>query len=76
MRKFRYIEPGEDDEAVVVILTEEELLAGPWVDYTKKNHEKYVALCTRTGMSIPPPLTNEDIIDEFIVTHWAEVVVE
>ena len=57
-----------------IVVTEEQILTGPWAEFTRQNHQKYLALSERTGIPIDP-LTEEDIIKEFITCNWAEEIV-
>jgi len=68
MRKFRYIEPDENDQVKEIILTEEDILRQCWEFWSRKMMEKY-----------GPDhewITEKNCIEDWIVGHWASEITE
>lgn len=63
-RRWSYIYPGENDEAVEEILTEDEIL--------REYYPYWSAQMTRVGKS--DMLTAQNCIDDWVMIHWAKEV--
>ncbi len=63
MRYFKYIEPGDNEEAIEVTMSEKEILQSYWLYWRGQMENKY-------GKS-HPLITEENCIEDWVVVHWA-----
>ena len=63
-RIWRYVEPGDDDQPVTVVMTDAEILEEyfPWWSVQMRKVGKDTLI------------TPENCIDDWVVVHWAEPV--
>jgi hypothetical protein len=63
MKKYKFIEPGENDEVIETILTEDQIIEEYWEFWSRKMTEKYG--------SDHEFITTENCIEDWCVSHWA-----
>jgi hypothetical protein len=68
LRKFKYVEPDEDDQVKEVILTEEDIMAEYWEFWSRKMAEKF-------GED-HELITQQNCLEDWLVSHWAFEVKE
>lgn len=65
MRRFTYVEPGEDDEPVFVTVSEEEIRQKFWPYW-------YGKMCGKFGKEhVDANYTFEHCLDDWMVVNWA-----
>lgn len=68
MKRYKYVEPDENDQVKEVILTEDDILKEYWEFWSRKMSEKYG--------SDHEQITEKNCIEDWLVTHWATEVKE
>ena len=68
MRKFKYVEPDEEDQVKEVILTEDDIIKEYWEFWSRKMSEKY-------GED-HEFITSENCIEDWCTSHWVLEVKE
>lgn len=65
MKKYRYYEPGENDECVTIDVTDEDIIRDywPWWQAEMVRLNKDVA-----------KITQENCINDFKIVHWAKTI--
>lgn len=68
MKRYRYVEPDENDQVKEVILSEDDILKEYWEFWSRKMAEKF-------GPDYEL-ITTENCIEDWLVSHWAIEVKE
>lgn len=68
MKKYKYVEPDENDQVKEVVLTEDEIIKEYWEFWSRKMTEKF-------GPD-HEDITTENCIFDWLVSHWAVEVKE
>lgn len=68
MKKYRYVEPDENDQVKVVIMTEQDILNEYWEFWSRKMAEKF-------GPD-HEDITEKNCLEDWLVVHWATEVKE
>lgn len=68
MKRYKYVEPDENDQVKEVILTEEDILNEYWEFWSRKMAEKFG--------NDHEDITEKNCIEDWLSAHWAVEVKE
>ena len=68
MKRYKYVEPDENDQVKEVVLTEEDILNEYWEFWSRKMAEKFG--------NDHEDITEKNCISDWLTVHWAVEVKE
>ena len=74
MRYFEYLEPNSQDEVHYVIMTEDQILTGPWAEHCRNMNRRFNEVNLKYGFQLNF-LSDEEVIEEFIIVNWAQEII-